>query len=278
MRRHCDFGSLALSSAERDAESLSFLRRVGLNRDKSVADHLVVVGGGSTAMDCARTAIRLGAKEVTVIYRRTEDEMPANREEVTEAREEGVNILTCTAPVEVVGENGAVTGIQVRKMQQGDFDKDGRRHTSGIPGSEYVIPCTGVITAINQELDAMSLPTMDGAGAFTDRFTGSTHKEGMFAGGDASPWGASVVVNAIADGKKAAINIDKYLGGTGELNKGEEIDIPVIPVSEVTEHGRFPTRTLSAEQRCSNFSEVACGFHPLDAMAESLRCLHCDRR
>ena len=100
----------------------------------------------------------------------------------------------------------------------------------------------------------------------------------MFAGGDAAPWGAAVVVNAIADGKKAAANIDKYLGGSGELNRGEPIDIPVIAVGEVTEHGRFPTRSLTAEQRKDSFCEVACGFHPLDAMAESLRCLHCDRR
>ena len=259
---------------------LAFLRRVGLNRDRSVPRRLAVVGGGSTAMDCARTAIRLGAAEVFVIYRRTEDEMPADREEVQEALEEGVRILTLTAPIEVMGQDGRVTGIKVRAMRQGDFGSDGRRRTSGIPGSDYVLECDGVVTAINQELDAMSLPT-DEAGnpSFpTDKFTAQTPKEGMFAGGDAAPWGASVVVNAIADGKKAAASIDRYLGGTGELNKGEEIDIPVIPVGEVEEHERFPTKRLDVDQRRDNFCEVACGFHTLDAMAESLRCLHCDRR
>ena len=259
---------------------LAFLRRVGLNRDRSVPRRLAVVGGGSTAMDCARTAIRLGAEEVFVIYRRTEDEMPADREEVQEALEEGVRILTLTAPIEVMGQDGRVTGIKVRAMRQGDFGSDGRRRTSGIPGSDYVLECDGVVTAINQELDAMSLPT-DEAGnpSFpTDKFTAQTPKEGMFAGGDAAPWGASVVVNAIADGKKAAASIDRYLGGTGELNKGEEIDIPVIPVGEVEEHERFPTKRLDVDQRRDNFCEVACGFHTLDAMAESLRCLHCDRR
>ena len=259
---------------------LSFLRRVGLNRDRSVPRRLAVVGGGSTAMDCARTAIRLGAEEVTVIYRRTEDEMPADREEVMEAMEEGVKILTLTAPIEVLGQHGSVSGVKVRAMQQGDFGPDGRRRTSGIPGSEYVLECDGVVTAINQELDAMSLPTdEEGNPSFPiDRFTSQAPKEGMFAGGDVAAWGASVVINAIADGKKAASNIDKYLGGTGELNKGEEIDIPVIPMGEVTEHGRFPTRCLSVDKRTDNFDEVACGFHALDAMAESLRCLHCDRR
>ena len=259
---------------------LAFLRRVGLNRDRSVPRRLAVVGGGSTAMDCARTAIRLGAEEVFVIYRRTEDEMPADREEVQEALEEGVRILTLTAPIEVMGQDGRMTGIKVRAMRQGDFGSDDRRRTSGIPGSDYVLECDGVVTAINQELDAMSLPT-DEAGnpSFpTDKFTAQTPKEGMFAGGDAAPWGASVVVNAIADGKKAAASIDRYLGGTGELNKGEEIDIPVIPVGEVEEHERFPTKRLDVDQRRDNFCEVACGFHTLDAMAESLRCLHCDRR
>ena len=78
--------------------------------------------------------------------------------------------------------------------------------------------------------------------------------------------------------KRAAASIDRYLGGSGELNKGEEIDLPAIPDEEVEEHPRFPTRVLPVEQRCDNFDEVACGFHRLDAMAESLRCLHCDRR
>lgn len=101
----------------------------------------------------------------------------------------------------------------------------------------------------------------------------------MFAGGDTSPWGANVAVNAIADGKKAAVNIDKYLGGSGELNMGEWLEIPVIPDMEVTEpHMRFPVRTLPVDERIDNFKEVACGFHKLDAIGEAFRCLHCDRR
>ncbi len=259
---------------------LSFLRRVGLNQDRSVPRRLAVVGGGSTAMDCARTAIRLGAQEVTVLYRRTEEEMPAGFEEPQEAREEGVRILTLCSPVEVLGENGAVTGLRVQQMQQGDFGKDGRRRTSAIPGSDFILPCDGVITAINQEIDAMSLPTdEEGNPSFpTDKFTTQAYLPGMFAGGDASPWGANVVISAIGDGKRAAASIDRYLGGTGELNKGEEISIPQIPYEEVDEHPRFPVRRLPADRRRDNFDEVSCGFHRLDAMAESLRCLHCDRR
>lgn len=98
-------------------------------------------------------------------------------------------------------------------------------------------------------------------------------------GGDTSPWGANIVITAIADGKRAAIHIDQFLGGDGELNKGREIEIPVILDTEVTEpHFRFPIRTLSAEERKDNFKEVSNGFHKLDAVGEAFRCLHCDRR
>ena len=128
-------------------------------------------------------------------------------------------------------------------------------------------------------LDANTLPTDEGDKGFaTDRFTGETKRPGMFAGGDAAAHGSRVVINAIADGKKAAAGIDRYLGGSGVLNKGEEIDIPVIPVGDVAEHKRFPTRTLGVADRVDNFREVAQGYHNLDAMAECLRCLHCDRR
>ena len=259
---------------------LAFLRRVGLNRDRSVPRRLVVVGGGSTAMDCARTAVRLGAEEVTVVYRRTEDEMPAGRDEIAEAREEGIRLETLAAPLEILEQDGAVTGLRLDRMVPGDFGRDGRRRVNPVEGGAFVLPCDGIVTAVNQELDdAFFKVAEDGSPSLeVNRFTSQTSREGIFVGGDASPWGANVVIQAIADGKRAAVNIDRYLGGTGELNKGEEIEIPDIPDEEVEEHPRFPTRVLPVERRCDNFDEVACGFHRLDAMAESLRCLHCDRR
>ena len=260
---------------------LSFLRRVGLNRDRSVPRRLVVVGGGSTAMDCARTAVRLGAEEVTVVYRRTEDEMPAGREEIAEAREEGIRLETLAAPVEILEQDGAVCGLRLDRMVQGDFGRDGRRRVRAVPNGQFVLPCDGIVTAVNQELDDAFLKVAEDGSVPSlevNRFTSQTSREGLFVGGDASPWGANVVIQAIADGKRAAASIDRYLGGSGELNKGEEIDLPAIPDEEVEEHPRFPTRVLPVEQRCDNFDEVACGFHRLDAMAESLRCLHCDRR
>ncbi|MGI5970983.1 MAG: NADH-quinone oxidoreductase subunit NuoF [Oscillospiraceae bacterium] len=262
---------------------LGFLRRVGLNIDRSVPERLVVLGGGSTAMDVARTAVRLGAKEVSVVYRRSEDQMPAGADEVEEAKEEGVRIITMAAPLEVLEKDGKVAGIRLERTQLGKYGKDGRREAVAVPGDTFEIECDGVVTAVNQEIDARGLKVAnalpDSPSLIIDRFTSKTGTDGIFAGGDASPWGAKVVISAIADGKRAASNIDIYLGGTGELNKGEEIDIPVIEDTEVvTPHGRFPISMLTADQRRDNFCEVVCGFHRLDAMAESLRCLHCDRR
>lgn len=110
------------------------------------------------------------------------------------------------------------------------------------------------------------------------RFTAETGEQGVFAGGDVSPWGANVVIHAIADGKKASVKIDQYLGGKGELNQGEIFTIPEIDIEVNEPHDRFQTRSLSPEDRINNFREVNCGFHKLDAMGEALRCLHCDRR
>ena len=207
--------------------------------------------------------------------------MPAGREEIAEAREEGIRLETLAAPVEILEQDGAVCGLRLDRMVQGDFGRDGRRRVRAVPNGQFVLPCDGIVTAVNQELDDAFLKVAEDGSVPSlevNRFTSQTSREGLFVGGDASPWGANVVIQAIADGKRAAASIDRYLGGSGELNKGEEIDLPAIPDEEVEEHPRFPTRVLPVEQRCDNFDEVACGFHRLDAMAEALRCLHCDRR
>ena len=260
---------------------LSFLRRIGLNRDRFVPRRLVIVGGGSTAFDCARTARRLGAEEVTIVYRRTAAEMPAGAEEIMEAQEEGIRLETLASPLEILGERGAVVGIRLQRMQPGNFGKDGRRWVYPVENGEFVLPCDGVVAAIDQEMDDYFINAVEERVKTyldVDRFTVKTRREGVFAGGDANPHRANVVIEAIADGKRAAVNIDRYLGGRGELNKGAPIDIPTIPDEVVEEHPRFPFHTLAPEKRCDNFDEVVCGYHRLDAMAESLRCLHCDRR
>ncbi len=261
---------------------LAFLRRIGLKNDTSVPDRLVVVGGGSTAMDVARTAIRLGTNKVTVIYRRSLNEMPASPQEVVEAQEEGIEITTLVSPLEIFGDDqGHVAGIKCVRTVLGEFGRDGRRKTNAVPDSDFIIECDGVVAAVNQEIDneytIIRSDTINGSYDI-NKFTSETSQEGVFAGGDISSWGANTVISAIADGKRAARSIDKYLGGDGVLNKGRDIEIPNIYDDEVVEHKRFPVKTLSPEERYGNFKEVECGFHKLDAMGEALRCLRCDRR
>lgn len=262
---------------------LGFLKRIGLKRDMTVPDKLVVIGGGSTAMDVARTAVRLGSSDVTVVYRRSERDMPAGKDEIAEAMEEGVKLITMASPVEFLGADGRVSGIHLVRRKETDYGKDGRRRTAHIPDSDFFLECGGIVTAINQDVDHQAYRTtnveMEKNGKLAiGRFSSETGEEGVFAGGDVSPWGANVVIQAIADGKKAAGKIDKYVGGTGELNMGEWFEIPEIDIEVSEPHKRFPTRCLSAKERKDNFKEVNCGYHRLDAMGEALRCLHCDRR
>lgn len=265
---------------------LRFLKCVGLNKPMEIPWSLVVVGGGNTAMDVARTAVRLGVKDVTMVYRRTLEEMPADEREIVEATEEGVTIETLASPLEILpDENGNVRAIAFMRMCQTDFDSDGRRRTKVIEDSRFEIPCDCVVTAVNQEVDKGFFRTKeDGTSVFTpesmNKFTGGTTDDGIFLGGDTAPWGKNVVIQAIADGKRAASSIDKYLGGAGVLNKGSDIeDIPVMDITETTQpHDRFPHKVIPPEVRTKSFVEVECGFHRLDAMGEALRCLHCDRR
>lgn len=160
---------------------LSFLRRIGLNRDRFVPRRLVIVGGGSTAFDCARTARRLGAEEVTIVYRRTAAEMPAGAEEIMEAQEEGIRLETLASPLEILGERGAVVGIRLQRMQPGNFGKDGRRWVYPVENGEFVLPCDGVVAAIDQEMDDYFINAVEErVKTYLDvnRFTVKTRREG----------------------------------------------------------------------------------------------------
>jgi len=221
---------------------------------------------------------------VIVVYRRPIDAMPAYREEVIEAIEEGVEIMDLTAPVRFIGDHlGRVKGIECIKMQLSDFDSSGRRRAVKVPDSNFVLDVDAVIPAVSQYAD---LPFIgkDEIGVtkwgtfIVDNNTLMTKMEGVFAGGDVAR-GPDEVIRAIADGKLAAISIDKYLGGDGVLNKGEDIDIPdVYDEDEVVIHNRFDLDMLDPATRKNSFDEVVLGFHKINAMAEAMRCLHCDRR
>ncbi|MEJ5285096.1 MAG: NADH-ubiquinone oxidoreductase-F iron-sulfur binding region domain-containing protein [Brevinematales bacterium] len=261
---------------------LDFLKDVNLGKTVKVGKNVAVIGGGNTAIDVSRVLLRLGADEVKIVYRREIEDMPADTQEIREAIEEGVKIIELAAPVCFTGK-GKVKGIRCVKMGLKGYDSTGRPKPYPIEGSEFEIECDSVIIAVSQSSDLPFIKKEEveitkWGTLLTDRDTFMTKIKGVFAGGDVVR-GPDTVISAIADGKKAAKEIDKYLGGKGILNVGEKIEIPK-PVEEQTivEHERFPVRYLEPEKRINNFQEVSLGFHKLNAIAESMRCLRCDRR
>jgi NADH-quinone oxidoreductase subunit F len=263
---------------------INFLKDVNLHKPVKIGKTVVIIGGGNTAIDSARTALRLGAKKVIVIYRRTIEAMPAYEVEIKEAIAEGVEIMELVAPVQFIeGKNGAVSQVECVKMTLGEFDKTGRRKSVPVEGSNFLVDVDTVIPAVSQYSDLPFIRkdeigiTPWGTFVINDN-TLMTTMDGVFAGGDVAR-GPDTVIQAIADGKKAAISIDKYLGGKGKLNKGKAIEIPtVFDEDEIVTLKRFPLEMLSADKRKDCFDEVVVGYHKLNAMAEAMRCLHCDRR
>ncbi|HHU32572.1 MAG TPA: FAD-dependent oxidoreductase [Clostridia bacterium] len=263
---------------------INFLKMTNLGQLTSLSGTVAVIGGGNTAIDSARTARRLGADKVIILYRRNREAMPADKEEICEALEEGIELMEMVAPVRFIpGKDGKVSSVECVKMEFGSFDDSGRRKTHPIPGSNFTIDVAAVIPAVSQYADFPFVSSDEIGvtpwGTFAaDSVTKMTQMEGVFAGGDIVR-GPDTIINAIADGKQAAASIDKYLGGKGELNKGEEVDVPsIVDEDEISVHERFPIDTLDPETRKSCFAEVSLGFHKLNAIAESMRCLHCDRR
>jgi NADH-quinone oxidoreductase subunit F len=242
---------------------LEFLRKVNLGHRSYPGKRVVVVGGGSTAFDAARAAVRLGAEKVTVVYRREVADMPADESEIREALEEGVEILPLVAPLKVLGSERA-EGLECARMELRGFDKAGRRQVRQLSGDVFQIELDMLIPAVGQSPERSLL--------------GGESMEGIFTGGDFER-GADVAITAIADGKRAAAQIDMYLGGKGVLNKGDAIEFPEpSDAGEIEPHRRFPIDVLSPQVRVNNFHEVVKGYHRLDAIAESKRCLRCDRR
>jgi glutamate synthase (NADPH/NADH) small chain len=179
--------------------------------------HVVVVGGGNVAMDSARSALRLGAEEVSIVYRRGEDEMPARREEIEHAKEEGITFRLLTNPVRILGdEKFNVTSVECIKMELGEPDKSGRRSPVPVEGSEFTIPADVVVIAIGTSPNPMIFKGSEGLDqnkrgtVVADEETGATSKCGVFAGGDVVT-GAATVISAMGAGKKAAKAIDEYL-------------------------------------------------------------------
>ena len=259
-------------------ECVNFLRDVSLGKEVKLGDKVAVIGGGNAAIDSARTALRLGAREVTIIYRRTQAEMPASQEEVTEALEEGTQIQYLAAPSRIFSQNGRVELESIR-MELGAIDASGRRRPEPIKGSESIMSFDTIIAAIGQRPGVPSqfnLATGRGDVIQVDPDTLATSREGVFAGGDAVSGPASVI-EAIATGRQAAISIDKYLGGSGDID--ETLAPPeeaMSPLEEAEEKRRTEMPILPVEKRLGSFSQVELGYTEQMAIEEAERCLRCD--
>jgi NADPH-dependent glutamate synthase beta subunit-like oxidoreductase len=206
-------------------DALDFLRMANSNEKVRVGERVAVVGGGNVAVDSARTALRLGAREVTILYRRSRDEMPANPYEVKEAEGEGVKIQFLVAPKRILGQNESVTSLECIKMELAEPDESGRRAPKPVEGSEFTMPTDAVILAIGEAPDLSFLPkeieVSEDNTVAVEPFSTETSELGVFAGGDCVS-GPATVVEAILAGKKAAESIDQYLR-SGKVLKTEEI-------------------------------------------------------
>jgi len=261
--------------------SLEFLRDVNSGKHVELGDKVAVIGGGNVAVDVARTAKRLGPSEVTIIYRRSEKEMPAHRREVEESKPEGVNFLFLASPKRFIGKNGNVVSIECLRMSLGPRDETGRRRPIPIEASEFTVPVDTVVLAIGETADTSFLPKeveVTKRNTITvDPVTLETRMPGVFAGGDAVTGPASVI-EAIAAGKKAAVSIDRYLRDL-DLKAGREEEVSEatwVPSEKLLEKKpRQPVLCLSSPQRFGNFKEVELGFTVETGIKEAHRCFFC---
>ena len=266
-------------------EAMEFLREYNLRGSAEVGRKVVVIGGGNAAVDAARTALRLGAATVTILYRRTRGEMPAYAEEVKEAESEGVRLEMLVTPAEIVAEDGRVTGVRCQRMRLAEFDRSGRRRPVTSSEGPFVVEADQVIAAIGQTLHAdemlngLPLELTPRNFVETNRITGQTNIEWIFSGGDAS-LGPASVVDAIGSGEKAAVGIDTFLTGESHAfwRDEKEVDSFFDPAADPVAYPRARTPLLAIAKRGRNFNEVELPFSEAVALREAKRCLRCDYR
>jgi len=260
-----------------------FLQDVALGKAKDLSGkRVVVVGGGNTAIDAARTAMRLGASEVHLVYRRTREEMPAQDLEVQEAEEEGLKLHFLVNPTRIVG-NGHVTGIELVRQELGEFDESARRRPVPIEGSEFVLPVDVVIAAISQSTD---VSCVEGCAVEFNRNTTvkvdrklAATMPGVFAAGDAV-LGPSTVVEAVAQGNQVALAVDEYLRQGQPASKEEWLDYTTVPLTwdmeEYAEAERAEMPVQPPDVRRRNWCQVELGLSEEVCREQCKRCLRCD--
>ena len=270
---------------------VDFLARVARGERPIEGDRLVVVGGGNVAMDCVRSARRLGFNEVNLLYRRTEAEMPADPQEVREAREEGVRFHYLVAPRRIISHNGRVSGLVCLRMELGEPDQSGRRRPVPVEGSEFVIDCDAIVPAVGQicVVDCV-LPDSDGLTPWhtlvVNRLTFQSGQQNIFGGGDCVT-GPDTLIAALNAGKKAAGFIAQYLEkGSCSPSAADVLERLLDPgiVYDPEEEFPFPggslreePAVLAPEERITGFEEVEGGFTSVQARREAARCLRCYR-
>ena len=277
---------------------LEFLKKVNLGQKVTVGRSVAVIGGGNTAMDAARSALRLGAEKVTILYRRSRNEMPAIAEEIEETEAEGIHFQYLTAPVHVLSEGGQVTGLRCVQMTLGEPDERGRRKPLPLTGSDFTVAADMVITALGQEADlspvAGSVDIQSGLLAINQ--AGATSCPTVFAGGDAAN-GFGTVAWAIGSGKRAALAIDKFLRGepldvfpplrehsapgASALAAPRDVDPAVVTFQDInqayfeSEPRAVQAQRLAEERVKSKDAEVNLGLSESDVHREAERCFSC---
>jgi NADH-quinone oxidoreductase subunit F len=261
---------------------LSFLWEESAGHEVPMGKRVAIIGGGNVAIDSARTALRLGAESVTLLYRRARADMPASDEEIEQAEEEGIRFEYLAAPIRILG-NGRVSGLTCQRMELGSYDSSGRQRPVPIPGAEFVVDVDTIISAIGQAPDCSALgdATLEvtrRGNLVADMVTLATRREGVFGGGDVVT-GPATVIEAIAAGRRAAQAIDTYLGGSGLYDRSAEfaeladhLDLDEILDKET----RVVAPTRPPNERNGDFDVVELGLTAEAAMEEAMRCLRCD--
>ena len=260
---------------------IEFLQKVAQGQPVEIGDKVAVVGGGNTAMDACRTAVRLGAKEVYVVYRRTEKEMPAEQLEIDEAKEEGVIFKFLTNPDCIVGEDGKVKEIKLQVMELGEPDESGRRAPKPVPGKFEILPVTAVIAAIGQKANVAGFEgiELNRKGIISaDETSFRTSMEGVFAVGDATNNGASIAIEAIGEARRCAKVVGLYLEGVEVPYRKTYLSIKEVGPEYFEDYIKLPRAkmpTRDPEERKHDFKEINLGFSEAQARAEAARCLDC---
>jgi formate dehydrogenase beta subunit len=270
---------------------VDFMKKANLGEPIEVGKDVVVIGGGYTAMDCSRTSLRHGAENVSIVYRRTRSELVVDEEELGETEREGVRMEFLASPVEVLGENGHVTGVRFIRNKLGEPDASGRRSPVPIPGSEFVIKADTVIPAVSQAADLTFLPVeadfeVNRGRVKDDPATYATNVRGVFACGDFVT-GPTTLIEAAGHGKKCAYAIDRYLAGRTDVTVAANVKMTSAWTFEMPEfydvipRQHIPMTALADRMPSTdpdvNFTtQVERGYDSTSAVAESTRCLMCN--